>query len=939
MKAVVFTIDAIFAMIIAGVAITMLIYFSYTPQTPFLASYSDTHSILNILSSTTVAQIAVTNNNTASQMVNQYNSKSNSWQEYADNSERSSYSGSGPQSQSISFIYNLPSQQNAQPVAGHGNIYLASGNYLIALNASSGVTSWKTEMPTQAESLALYNNMLIYWNASSWIVARSAVTGTTLWQTHSDSNFISQILINGKYGVVGTSSNSINFYNLDNGSLANPYAASESQNSISLAVIYGSIASRTSYNGIQISGISVEGKSAGLPILIEPSPIHLPATTNITVSQGLIAFGSNNQECATYSNTMEAFCFSTGLGSVSSVSSSGSMFIYQTSNSIIGVSTSGSLIWQVPFDLKSSPNLAPVVSSGVVYSGWSNGEIIAQRISTGSPIWMTQSIYGPITEMILAYGRLYAISGEKLIAYGSCQGDSQSSILLNAANLYANGDGSCAAYLLNSVYQLSNYTLTLNNTLQGAERIPYFNGTNSYMIGNITSLPTEPQLTITAWVDPSGYQPSGCGSECGIVAFGNRECPGLGRMLGLNDPNPSPTASNDMMYVSMSAWCQNYAPEPGPTVNDNQWNFIAMVMNGASITLYANSNSISGNIITMPGSINSENLSIGMEGYPGSLFPSNTFNGSIANVQIYNTPFQPNQISELYEEGLNGGPVSGLGIVSWYPLDGNTNDYGPYNNTLYPVNIIYQDSGYRPSSYLNSFSTSKSSVVVPVSSYVADFNGTTSYISTNALGLPLGSSGRSVFAWVYFRGPSGSCTTTSPKYSIYGFGTPATTNQFSGLLLCGSQLYFAGWNNDAKSTFSLTPDTWNFVGYAYTKGSSSVTLYLNGSFQILPLSSSLNTQPYVSDIGGIISPGFQGYYFNGSIANVQVYNLTVSSPSAADLYSEGVSGLPLNGYNLVGWWPLNGHSTGYAIASQAVSNDINYSYVPNLYNVGIVSWR
>ena len=950
MKAVIFTIDAIFSMIIAGVAITMLLYFSYTPQTPFLASSSDTRAILNTLSATTVAQIAPANY-AARQIVNQYNSKGSSWMQYAGNTGNSS-SPSGPQSQSISFIYNLPYPGSLQPVAGYGNIYLASGNEIIAVNASSGVRAWEISTPSDIGSIALYNNMLIYWNYSlsavvfsysfysSYVVALSAKTGAPLWSNKTESVPISPILIYGKYGVFGTSSNSMDFYNLDNGSLANGYILSNnpSFNSIYLSVLNGGpIMSRTSYNGLAMSGLSVSGRSAGMQILYQQPPVLTPATTNLVTSQGLVAYGSGAEECASYSNTIQAFCFSPGMGTVYSVSSSGSMFLYQTSNSIIAIPASGSassIVWTMPFNFIASPNSPPVLSQTNVYSAWANGVIAAQNISTGTVLWLTQSPYGSINSMILAYGRLYAVSGKELIAYGGCQGTAKSSVLAAAANLYANGNAACADSLLNSVYQISNYTMTLNGTIQGGEKLPYFNGANSYVIDNITNLPLEPQLTMTAWVDPSKQQPSGCVSECGVVSFGNRKCPGLGRMLGLNNQDPT----NGIMYVSMSAWCQDFVPSPGPEVKDNQWNFIAMVMNGASVTLYANGQSMSGNLITIPGAVTSENLSIGMQGYPGSAFPANTLNGSIADVQIYSYPLASNQISELYHEGLSGGPLKNQGLSSWWPLDGNANDYGPNNNTGYPSNIIYRYSGYLPSSYVNAFSTSKASVLQGLSSYVADFNGETSYVETNSIGFPNGNSGRSAFAWVYFKGTPEGCSSSSPDYAVFDFGTSGT-DEYSGLMLCGSQPYFAGGGgNNAQSSLSLLPNSWNLVGYTYTKGTSSVTIYLNGAFQILPLSAPLSTLLSGSYIGST-GNGPNSNYFNGNITDVQVYNTTLSLSAEADLFDEGITGFPLNGYRLVGWWPLNGNIHGYGLSNQTTGNDINYSYVPNLYNIGIVSWR
>lgn len=46
--------------------------------------------------------------------------------------------------------------------------------------------------------------------------------------------------------------------------------------------------------------------------------------------------------------------------------------------------------------------------------------------------------------------------------------------------------------------------------------------------------------------------------------------------------------------------------------------------------------------------------------------------------------------------------------------------------------------------------------------------------------------------------------------------------------------------------------------------------------------------------------------FNGLIANIQIYNASLSASEVRGLYVEGIGGAPALIQNLVGWWPLNG---------------------------------
>ena len=52
--------------------------------------------------------------------------------------------------------------------------------------------------------------------------------------------------------------------------------------------------------------------------------------------------------------------------------------------------------------------------------------------------------------------------------------------------------------------------------------------------------------------------------------------------------------------------------------------------------------------------------------------------------------------------------------------------------------------------------------------------------------------------------------------------------------------------------------------------------------------------------------------FDGEIANIQIYNSTLSSNEIQALYLEGIGGAPIQTQNLVNWWPLNGNAQDYS---------------------------
>ena len=68
------------------------------------------------------------------------------------------------------------------------------------------------------------------------------------------------------------------------------------------------------------------------------------------------------------------------------------------------------------------------------------------------------------------------------------------------------------------------------------------------------------------------------------------------------------------------------------------------------------------------------------------------FNGSISNVQIYNTSLSQPEITALYQEGIGGAPTNIQNLVGWWPLNGNSKDYSGNGNNGVPTNVIFTSS-------------------------------------------------------------------------------------------------------------------------------------------------------------------------------------------------------------------------------------------------------
>jgi hypothetical protein len=103
-------------------------------------------------------------------------------------------------------------------------------------------------------------------------------------------------------------------------------------------------------------------------------------------------------------------------------------------------------------------------------------------------------------------------------------------------------------------------------------------------------------------------------------------------------------------------------------------------------------------------------------------------------------------------------------------------------------------------------------------------------------------------------------------------------------------------------------------------------LFLNGNLVANRTSTgSLNTGTSVFDIGSGVNTSWGSDYFNGQIADVQIYNTALSASQIQALYQEGIGGAPINLQNLVGWWPLNGNSKDYSgYRNNGTANNIAY---------------
>ena len=209
-----------------------------------------------------------------------------------------------------------------------------------------------------------------------------------------------------------------------------------------------------------------------------------------------------------------------------------------------------------------------------------------------------------------------------------------------------------------------------------------FNGINSYISTTKNSiLSTNKNFSLAIWFKTSDY----------------------GAMIWVGDgpiPN-SVSAWWNIIYVGSNNSLFG-GTDCGPIfqtskiVSNNAWTFAVLTENitaaGKTEILYLNGSEI-GKISDSSSScdFSPTYFVIGAGDSNGAnwpdLPPSSYFDGLISNVQLYNLPITPTNVSELFLRGREGLPLQSDGVIAWWPLDGNTLDYSGNGNTGTAYNI------------------------------------------------------------------------------------------------------------------------------------------------------------------------------------------------------------------------------------------------------------
>ncbi len=242
--------------------------------------------------------------------------------------------------------------------------------------------------------------------------------------------------------------------------------------------------------------------------------------------------------------------------------------------------------------------------------------------------------------------------------------------------------GSCSVARPNGplTTQFINLEGVCNNELP--QYVGSFSGSGFVTVQNVKGLVgTANQITMTEWVyskssgSNAGAAVDVYGDPSGYLTFDTYGClsGGTGGVaFWLSDTNGN--CNPDFAYGSL----------------ENNWIFVVVSYDGSNLNGWVCMNGSCAEPTSYATSSNvpvTGNVQIG--GMQEGIYGWGSWDGYLANLQIYNTSFSANDVTTLYHEGIGGAPIALPWLVGWWPLNGDVNDYsgngynGPANGIVF----------------------------------------------------------------------------------------------------------------------------------------------------------------------------------------------------------------------------------------------------------------
>lgn len=698
MKGFVFTLDAVFALVVAAVGVSVLLYMNSVTVSNYNGATSQAYAILQSALSTTIASAS------SGPYVNYLNESAQhstfSWGQLGHDGLLSSSSGYSVDAPLLLYTFSTANVMMPFAATDSGFTALVSGNRIYIINSTTGnqVGAIPSGNPANVVGApAIYMNMLYYANASGAVKGVNLYNLSQKWAFTASNSVTTPMEIENRYLAFGTS-NGIYLLNPLNGN----YVAFAPTGSPVGGILYldGEYVASVSAAQGSLYSYSRSGNSLTNTwnALLAGSSVTLPSSTNST-----IAVGSGDYFYIFTAGGTKIYQSGDLSSRVLGISSYGNSYYVQTVKGMYGFTSMGNTIFSVN-TVSDSQNSVPTASDGGIYT-LINGNAIQGYSGSGKKIFnitlTSNYLYSGYSNIALAYGKMYVASGNTLYVFGAYGAKPNDSILQAVSSMYLNGKGGYSDIVMQKLYNSTNAGIFINNTFAPDLSVATFNSAAQSYIRQTNGFQwmdsAANSFSISVWVNPA--------SNNGVIVdeLGQQYLGGSWHKSMLE------LVSGKLYARVYNLQCMYLGAIP-----IGEWSNIVLTYNGYE-NGYVNgmqSNSIKGSrSVPGGGALMYYPLGSGDSVNCGS---GSYFTGKMLNYQIYNNSISRVQVSRLYQEGAFGSPVNSSSDVLWMPLLGSTNDFSGSFNFGVQQGVQYGNTVYMPASFYNAYEVSRASVAMPV---------------------------------------------------------------------------------------------------------------------------------------------------------------------------------------------------------------------------------
>ena len=451
------------------------------------------------------------------------------------------------------------------------------------------------------------------------------------------------------------------------------------------------------------------------------------------------------------------------------------------------------------------------------------------------------------------------------------------------ASYSLNGNGSDAT-------QFANHAIVSDGTIATTNRHGWASNAmqGQATAANSVALQSD-YTTINFWVKPNAFPASG---EVFILSNG-----GWQERWKISLPNHGKPV---FTTHSGGACCSDM--DSGTPLTIGQWTMVTMVHDGTNDKIFFNGTQVNTKLTAGALDKTKHPLGIGYDPIGGA----GQFDGSIDDVQIYNKALTDVEIAALFA-AQNPAPVIAGNLVANYPFSGNAYDVTAYQNNAIATGAQLGTDRFGKANKAYAFNGLSDKAEAGNSPQLNSANTTISFWVSVA---ELPTSGE-----MYLLSHGG--WQERWKISLPNHGKPVFTTH-SGGACC----------SDMDSGTPLSLDTWTHVVMVHN-GTKDI-IYFDG-VQVAEKSVTGALDLTVHPLGIGFNPVDVGNYFNGSLDEVQIYNVALSAQEIADLYI-AQSTPPVQTDNDAPSAPLN-------LTASVSFNNVGLTWLAATDNVGVTGYN